>query len=173
LSLRPTVLAPHYDSLRDTILLIMDRRLRACANRQLIHSIYHVSSDLYSSLFFSISFITFRYPNWGDDLGSEHERYLCEKVRSEASMPPFYTFLCPPLSPYCYIYTSLPHSPLIITIAPYSHCHSHALPSSPSLSHSPLTLTHQPSHTSLSDIRSPHHSDKLPQRDQSLLHEAQ
>lgn len=20
------------------------------------------------------------YPNWGDDLGSEHERYICEKV---------------------------------------------------------------------------------------------
>jgi asparaginyl-tRNA synthetase len=23
-----------------------------------------------------------RYPEWGDDLGSEHERYLAEKVRS-------------------------------------------------------------------------------------------
>lgn len=22
-----------------------------------------------------------RYPSWGDDLGSEHERYICEKVR--------------------------------------------------------------------------------------------
>jgi asparaginyl-tRNA synthetase len=21
-----------------------------------------------------------KYPNWGDDLGSEHERYICEKV---------------------------------------------------------------------------------------------
>ena len=39
---------------------------------------------LNSSLLISISSTTFRYPNWGDDLGSEHERYLCEKVRSES-----------------------------------------------------------------------------------------
>ena len=25
------------------------------------------------------------YPNWGDDLGSEHERYICEKVSSVKS----------------------------------------------------------------------------------------
>ncbi len=35
--------------------------------------------------------VTFeRYPNWGDDLGSEHERYVCEKVNKMI----LYVILC-------------------------------------------------------------------------------
>ena len=31
--------------------------------------------------------VTFeRYPNWGDDLGSEHERYLCEKIYAKPTI---------------------------------------------------------------------------------------
>ena len=31
--------------------------------------------------------ITFeRYPNWGDDLGSEHERYICEKIYAKPTI---------------------------------------------------------------------------------------
>jgi asparaginyl-tRNA synthetase len=31
-----------------------------------------------------IHFLT--YPNWGDDLGSEHERYICEKVYAKPTI---------------------------------------------------------------------------------------
>lgn len=59
-------------------------RLRNVVENEFAQITYTEAVELLQKEIASGAALFERYPNWGDDLGSEHERYITEKVRLDA-----------------------------------------------------------------------------------------
>ena len=68
-------------SLHESLSSDYSDRLRNVVESDFAQITYSEAIDILHSEIAAGNVIFEKYPNWGDDLGSEHERYITEKVR--------------------------------------------------------------------------------------------